>query len=149
MILYGIATKPVKRGPMVPVKSGLITSTGLDGNYYNALRDFVRSKRQVTVISLDQWNDAMKELDADLPWHIRRANLCVSSHNFGPDDMGKTLIINGHAALEITGETGPCKRMEEILPGLQAALTPSWRGGVTCRVLKGGAIRSGENVVLH
>ena len=35
--------------------------------------------------------------------------------------------------LEVTGETDPCERMEEIQPGLFQALAPGWRGGVTCR----------------
>lgn len=149
MVLHGIAMKPVKKGPMVPALSGFITSTGLDGNYYGALRNFAQSHRQVTVISLEQWNEALSELNADIPWFMRRANLCVTGHNFGPDDVGKLLAIGQSAILEITGETNPCKRMEEILPGLKAALTPSWRAGVTCRVREVGPIRAEDAVTLQ
>lgn len=146
MILYGIATKPEKRGPMNPVDRGQITSVGLEGNYYGALHNFAQNNRQITVISLDQWREAMRELNANIPWYMRRANLCVTDYSFGPDDVGKILFIGSNIRLEITRETDPCKRMDEILPGLHAALTPSWRGGVCCRVIEGGMIHTGDRV---
>jgi len=40
----------------------------------------------------------------------------------------------------------PCHVMEETAPGLRAALTPAWRGGVHGRVLRAGAIRVGDAV---
>ena len=48
--------------------------------------------------------------------------------------------------LEVTGECDPCSRMEEVAPGLKAALLPHWRGGVCTRVIEGGAIGIGEQV---
>lgn len=149
MFLHGIAIKPVKKGPMRPVESGIITSRGLDGNYYTALRNIARSKRQVCVTSLEQWHEVMELLHADIPWFMRRANLCVSGYAFGPSDVGKTITVGEQVTLEITGETDPCRRMEEILPGLKAALAPSWRGGATCRVLTGGSIAVGDMVTIQ
>lgn len=149
MILYGIAVKPVKKGPMEPRDHGLVTSAGLEGNYYGSPRNLVRPDRQITVISLTQWQEAMKELGGSpLPWYMRRANLCVTGYSFGRNDVGKALSILGMVYLEITGETVPCKRMNEILPGLQGALAPSWRGGVTCRVVAGGKIRIGDSITI-
>ena len=46
----------------------------------------------------------------------------------------------------ITDETDPCNRMEEQHAGLQAALGPDWRGGVTCRVVQGGEVTLGDQV---
>lgn len=147
MYLYGIAIKPVKRGPMYLMESGRILAEGLEGNYYSALRNILRSSRQVTAMSLQQWGNAIEEIgNIDLHWSSRRANLCIRGHDFGPDDVGKELLIGGSAVLEITGETDPCKRMDEVFPGLQAALRPSWRGGVTCRVLHSGGISLGDLV---
>ena len=48
--------------------------------------------------------------------------------------------------LEVTQETKPCHLMEAAHPGLKRALTPEWRGGVCCRVLKGGKVRVGDRV---
>jgi MOSC domain-containing protein YiiM len=38
--------------------------------------------------------------------------------------------------------------MEEQCAGLKAALQPDWRGGVCCRVLRGGAVAIGDSVSL-
>ena len=54
----------------------------------------------------------------------------------------------GDLQLEITGETDPCARMEEQVSGLRQALTPDWRGGVTCRVRSSGRIAVGDAVSL-
>ena len=48
--------------------------------------------------------------------------------------------------LEVTGQTCACARMEEARAGLLKALAREWRGGVTCRVLVGGAVRIGDAV---
>jgi len=52
-------------------------------------------------------------------------------------------------SLKITGETTPCKRMDELFPGLKNALVPNWHGGVTCKVIKGGAIKECDKVFLQ
>jgi MOSC domain-containing protein YiiM len=48
--------------------------------------------------------------------------------------------------LEVTAQTTPCARMDETWPGLRRALAPDWRGGVTARVITGGAIALGDPV---
>ena len=85
-----------------------------------------------------------KERPLDLPWTVRRANLLVESVRL-PRAKGGILRI-GAVVLEITGQTNPCHRMEEAQRGLLSALHPEWRGGVTCRVLKGGSVRTGDAV---
>jgi len=61
------------------------------------------------------------------------------------DTTGYYLYI-GDVILEITGETIPCKHMDEAFQGLKDTLTPSWRGGITCKVIKEGTIRLGTHV---
>jgi MOSC domain-containing protein YiiM len=36
--------------------------------------------------------------------------------------------------------------MERAFPGLRKALSPEWRGGVTCKVVAGGEVRAGDEV---
>jgi MOSC domain-containing protein YiiM len=44
------------------------------------------------------------------------------------------------------GETDPCGNMERAHPGLRAALTPNWRGGIYGEVLEGGTLSVGDAV---
>jgi MOSC domain-containing protein YiiM len=60
-----------------------------------------------------------------------------------PQATGDVLAV-GDVRLFITGETTPCSRMEQQLPGLRAALTPDWRGGLTANVIAGGEIAAGD-----
>ena len=55
-------------------------------------------------------------------------------------------LAHGDLVLEITGECGPCTRMDEQYEGLTAALMADWRGGVTCRVISGGRVAVGDAV---
>ncbi len=104
-------------------------------------------RRQITILAREAWEQACAELGQALDWTVRRANLLVEGLDFA-DSTGSQLSIGPSVVLEITGETEPCRRME-IHSGLRAALAPGWRGGVTCRVVRGGLIRAGDPVVLR
>ncbi len=52
----------------------------------------------------------------------------------------------GEALMEVTAPCEPCRRMEEIRPGLQRELRG--RRGVLCRVVRGGRIRRGDPIRL-
>lgn len=101
--------------------------------------------RQVTVLAADGWAAACGEAGIDLPWSARRANLLVRGLDLR-QTTGRVLLLGDEVALIITGELEPCERMDEAAPGLRAALLPTWRGGVTCRVRQGGLLRTGDTV---
>ncbi len=83
--------------------------------------------------------------EAALPWHVRRANLLVEGMRL-PRDPGSVIAIGPSLRIEVTMECDPCRRMDEIRPGLRSALTPDWRGGVLGRVLNDGEIAIGDEV---
>lgn len=142
--LCGIALKEKPRNDMeITTMASLTVSLGIVGDCRGS-----KKKRQVTILAIEQWEEACDELRVNLVWHLRRANLLVSRLRFGPDDTGKYLLIGDDVILEITGETKPCSRMDRIHESLQEALRKDWRGGVTCRVVSGGIINKDDDVAL-
>ena len=140
MMLSGIATRDKKRAPMVTHGRIEVTrEAGLKGDCKGKLGPIGTGRRQVTILSAEQWLDACAEVGAELEWTIRRANLLATGLMCHKDLVGKHLYIGSDPIiLEVTGETDPCNRMDEAYQGLQAALAKDWRGGLTCRVIQGG-----------
>ncbi len=138
--LLSIAIRDASRATMKSLDEAAVSrETGVEGDFRGTVPG-----RQVTVLAREAWESACAEMDTDLAWTTRRANLLVEGMNL-VDTTGSKLVI-GDVVLEITGETDPCSRMEEALPGLKEALTPEWRGGVMCTVEKEGTIRVGDSV---
>ena len=139
--IKAIAIKNRPRVGMQAVDSAQITVA------YGILVDFrgAQHGRQVTIMSESAWQKACRDLDTELPWTVRRANILVDDIEFGTAWIGKNLRI-GEVELVVTGETDPCSRMDEQQPGLTAALTPEWRGGISCDVVKPGDIKIGDQV---
>ena len=102
----------------------------------------VGGKRQVTVISQEQWQDALGEIGATAPPTARRANLMVSGLQLR-DSRGRVLRI-GACCIRVWGETRPCERMDQAHAGLREALKKEWRGGVYGEVLNDGRIAVGD-----
>ena len=101
-------------------------------------------RRQVTILSSERWCEVTGELGADLDPMARRANFLVSGMDLA-GTRGKTLWI-GACRFLVHGETKPCERMDEALPGLQAAMRRDWAGGVFAEVLDDGEVRVGDEV---
>lgn len=141
--VVGIAIHEKKRGPMVVFAAAKVTlKQGVGDDWRGA----IQNHRQVTVMTQEGWNAALAELDRHMHWTTRRANILIEGIDL-KDSTGMILKI-GEFFLEITGELTPCSRMDEQLQGLTKALTPNWRGGVTCKVLSEGIIKEGDEVVI-
>ena len=140
--LEAIWIKRMKRGPMDPATEAvLVAGKGIRGNANQ------RGKRQVTIIERERWDELMKELGAVLSPSARRANLMVSGVPLA-GMRGRVLRI-GACRVRIYGETKPCERMDEALPGLQRAMRPNWGGGAFGEILDDGEIRVGDPVSLE
>jgi MOSC domain-containing protein YiiM len=146
--LLAIAVRNARRQPMREITAAAVSAeSGIEGDFKGAKYP----RRQVTVLALGDWQEALQELvdlagPVPLPWTVRRANLLVDAVAL-PRGRGSILEI-GDVRLEVTGQTYPCQRMEEAHPGLLRALASDWRGGVTCRVLRGGHLSVGDPVAV-
>src|SRR6185503_2735410 len=135
--LAAIWVKRNKRGPMdAQLAAELVAGRGIVGNANQG------GRRQVTLIEEEVWAAMMAELGGALPTAARRANLVLRGLPLA-GSRGRQLRI-GACVLRINGETKPCERMDEALPGLRALMFPEWRGGAFAEVVTGGVIRLGD-----
>jgi MOSC domain-containing protein YiiM len=135
----GLWTKRAHRGVMdVRREATFVAGKGIDGNTCRS------STRQVTIIAQEQWRAMMDALGAAVDPSARRANVMVSGIDLA-NTRGRVLRLGG-VRVRIRGETRPCERMEEALPGLRAAMDPEWRGGAFGEVLDDGVVTIGDAV---
>jgi len=139
--LQQIWIKRMKRGPMDPTdRARVIAGKGIVGNANQG------GKRQVTILSNRHWQSATSALGETPDARIRRANLLVSDIDFS-NARGKILTI-GSVRVRIYGETRPCERMEDAVPGLKDAMSIPWGGGAFGEILDDGEIAIGDAVEL-
>ncbi len=144
--LIGIATHAQSKGAITQHQSIQVhLKTGLENDY----RGQCNPRTQVTLLSAQTWERICQTLDVKLDWSERRANLLVDDMDFSEGDalIGQQVQV-GKVLLEITAETDPCARMEQLCPGLKEALSPDWNGGIRCKVLKEGTIQIGDKIQL-
>ena len=137
--LHQIWIKRAHRGKMDGAERVmLITGRGMVGNAHQG------GTRQITLVDLGRWKELMDRFGAELDTNARRANLVVDGLDLF-DSRGQTLRV-GAARLLVHGETRPCERMDEALPGLQSAMSERWGGGAFAEVIEGGEISVGDDV---
>ncbi len=141
-MVRGIAHRPVDGATMIEAQRcdvapnrGLIVENRKPG------------KREVTLLSLEAWNDVGRELGATLPWFFRRANFLLSGLDLG-ETLGRVLRI-GSVRVFVHGETKPCGIMDQQHAGLRSALALQLRGGVYGQVLAGGTVHVGDPVSIE
>jgi MOSC domain-containing protein YiiM len=152
--LEAIVLRPARGVPARRVEGTLaIAACGVDGDRgaLRASRAPGGGARQVALIQAEHLPaiSALVGLDAVEPEALRR-NLLVSGINRVAartlfTDVPLRLRLGDAVVLEVTGPAEPCSKMEVALgPGGYGAMRG--HGGVTARVLEGGALRVGDAV---
>ncbi|MFM9926013.1 MOSC domain-containing protein [Variovorax sp. H27-G14] len=147
-----ILLRPARRAPVQAVEQAfVIEGRGLQGDR-SASAAKPGGRRQVTLLQAEHLPViaslcALAEVGAD----VLRRNFVVSGLNLLAAralfrDQPMALHIGADVVLEISGPCEPCSRMEEALgPGAYNAIRG--HGGLTARVLQGGVVRVGDEVV--
>lgn len=137
--VVGIATRPQKRASMeLRDKIEVIENRGITEEFRHT------DKRQITVMTREDWDAVCEDLAAEIPWTFRRANFLIEGLPIaGITD--RTLAI-GPVRIELKGVTHPCALMDSQHKGLTKAIANGDRGGVYGRVLIGGTVSIGDPV---
>ena len=126
---------PKRREPMEELSEAkVVTDTGFDGCSHAR----PGGKRQVLLVDMETL-DTLR-----LSPGIIRENITTQDINVNGLSIGQILGI-GSVQLEVSAVCEPCELMERIRPGLQKEL--EGRRGMLCRVVAGGQIRRGEEIV--
>lgn len=125
------------RAPMKPVNfATAVADLGLEGDRHAR----AGSKRQVLLMQSEVLA-ALGLRPGDVRENITTAGVALMELA-----LGEHLRLGEDVVLEVTGQCHPCFRMDEIRLGLQAEL--AGRRGITARVVEGGAICVGDEIVI-
>jgi MOSC domain-containing protein YiiM len=138
-----LGLRPLRHAPLAEVAQAELTpEAGLVGDHY---RSRTTGNRHLTLIGAEDLHAIAAFLGrAEVsPGDLRR-NVVTEGVNLLA--LKDRRFQFGEAVLEVTGECHPCSRMEVILgPGGYNAVRG--RGGITARVVQGGAVRLGDALV--
>jgi MOSC domain-containing protein YiiM len=131
-----IGVRATRRAPLVALEHVIaLAGEGLEGDHYSRKG----GNRQVTLIQAESLRAIAGHLglDAVSPLDLRR-NIVTEGLNLHALKDRRFRI--GDAVLEASGECHPCSRMEETF-GAGGYNAVRGVGGITARVIEGGAIR--------
>ena len=143
--LAWIGLRPARREPMLEVAEAMLApGRGIEGDRW---RGAETGARQVTLIAAEHLRAIAGYLGLERvePARLRR-NLLAEGVNLLAL-KGQRFRIGG-ALLEWSGECHPCSRMEEAF-GTGGYNAVRGHGGITARVVEGGVIRLGDEVLRH
>ncbi len=137
--IEAIAIRTEKEGPMQLIDEATVAvAGGIEGDLPSS------PHRGVTFISAEQWDETTGELNVDIPWHTRRANVLVRGLKLA--ESFDCMLEIGDVRIRVEGETHPCGLMDRLQPGLKDALKPQVRAGVHGRVLHAGTFSVGDEI---
>lgn len=117
-----------------------LTGVGLAGDRYAG-----SSARQISIQSRSELAAASERLGREILVDQTRRNITVDDGAL-PRKRGQRLLL-GDSELEVFSDAPPCALMTEIIgKGARAALKR--RAGIHCRVIRGGVIRVGDELLL-
>jgi MOSC domain-containing protein YiiM len=139
--LVSIHVAKGSRLPMRAVETAEVEAgRGIVGDRYHGTRH-----RHVTVQSAEALRAAETAYGAPVPAALTRRNLTLDAGDV-PREPGARITV-GPVLLEVVRVAAPCKLLDDTLGrGAQEALRR--RAGSVCRVLEGGTITVGDQVVL-
>jgi MOSC domain-containing protein YiiM len=138
--IRAIRGMPVTRVEQVEVIQG----KGLEGDHYKGMPT---STRHVTLIQAEHLAVVASFMDiSEIDPALVRRNIVIKGINLLA--LKDKQFFVGSALLEMTGLCHPCSRMEEVL-GEGGYNAMRGHGGITARIIKGGIIRIGDEVVVY
>jgi len=141
----------VRGAPRDPARSieatEALTGIGLADDRLGRRGEAELSTRQVTLIQQEHLAviAVLARVPAVDPLGLRR-NLVVSGLNLLALKNARLRV--GRALLEIVGPCAPCSRMEEVI-GPGGYLAMRGHGGMTARILEGGPLAIGDDVLFE
>ncbi|NPA71601.1 MAG: molybdenum cofactor biosysynthesis protein [Gammaproteobacteria bacterium] len=140
--LIGIATHAYSSAAIDEHSAIYISqSSGLENDFQGAKC----AETAVTLLSNKTWQSVCQTLSTNIDWTELRANLLIDRMDFSTASLGEMIEI-GEVILRVTAETNPCKRMDQLFKGLTLELSPEWRGGVRCQVVRSGWVHLNNTI---
>jgi len=141
-LVVWLGVRPRRREPMLALRNvNLDVTNGILGDRYTR----AAGARQVTLIQSEHLAAIASHVGRSqvLPEDLRRN---IVTHGINLIALKDKRFRIGSAILETTGECHPCSRMEEIL-GVGGYNAVRGLGGITARIIEGGTVGVGDDLV--